>query len=192
MRLHFSALTASVVLGLALTGLALSAPPAGWIVAGSAPGDYEFAVDSTTAAGGKRSASITAKPGAKPGGFGTLMQTIAADDYRGSRWRLSAYMRTEGAKRAQMWMRIDGPLHKVMGFDNMGSRPVTGTTGWTRYDIVLDVPAESVAIAFGFFLNGGGKVWADAFKLEKVDATEPVTASDPVLPRSPSNLDFEE
>jgi len=192
MRLHFSTAAAAVTLGLALAGQALSATPTGWIVAGTAPDDYEFAVENTTAASGTKSASITAKPDARPEGFGTLMQTIAADDYRASRWRLSAYMRTEGAHRAQMWMRIDGPLHKVLGFDNMGSRPVTGTTGWTQYDIVLDVPAESVAIAFGFFLNGGGKVWADGFRLEKVEATVPMTPTEPVLPRSPRNLDFEE
>ena len=192
MRLHLPTSAAAAALGLALAGLALSAMPAGWVVAGTAPGDYEFAVDSTTAASGKRSASITAKPDARPEGFGTLMQTIAADDYRGSRWRLSAYMRTEGASRAQMWMRIDGPLHKVLGFDNMGSRPVTGTSEWTQYDIVLDVPPESIAIAFGFFLSGGGKVWADSFRLEKVAATVPTTPTESVLPRSASNLDFEE
>jgi len=192
MGLHLTAPAAAVTLGLALTALALSATPAGWVVAGTAPGDYEFAVDSTIAATGKRSASITAKPGARPDGFGTLMQKIAADDYRGGRWRLSAYMRTEGANRAQMWMRIDGPLHKVLGFDNMGSRPVTGTTEWTQYDIVLDVPPESIAIAFGFFLNGAGKVWADSFRLEKVAATVPTTPTESVLPRSATNLDFEE
>ena len=74
----------------------------------------------------------------------------------------------------------------------MGSRPVTGTNGWTQYDIVLEVPAESIAIAFRFFLNGTGKVWADGVRLEKVEATVPMTATEPVLPRSPSNSDFGE
>jgi hypothetical protein len=121
----------------------LAAAPPGWFIAGSAPADYDFAVDTTISTSGKRSASITAKPGARVDGFGALMQTIAADDYRGSRLRLSGYLRTQAANRAQMWMRVDGPDGKAQSFDNMDSRPVTGTTEWTRYDIVLDVPSDS-------------------------------------------------
>jgi RNA polymerase sigma factor (sigma-70 family) len=86
---------------------------------------------------------------------------------------------------------VDGPDKKALSFDNMDSHPVTGTTGWTRYEIVLDAPPDSVDIAFGFFLKGSGKVWGDGFKLEKVDATVPVTFAGPPLPRAPVNLDFE-
>jgi len=166
--------------------------PAGWSVAGSAPKDYEFSRDGTTAASGKFSASITAKPGASKTGFGTLMQTIDAENYRGARWRLSGYLKTRDAARAQMWMRVDGPDRKIESFDNMDSRPVTGTTGWTRYEIVLDVPSDSVDIAFGFFLAQDGTVWGDDFKLEKVEPTVPVTsAGPPDRPKSPLNADFE-
>ncbi len=179
----------AAALGTAFT--AWAAAPTGWIIAGSAPADYEFALDTTTAASGKHSASITAKPGARPGGFGTLMQTIAADDYRGSRVRLSGYLRTQDANRAQMWMRVDGSGGKILAFDNMDSRPVTGTTAWGRYDIVLDVPSDSVDVAFGFFLVASGKVWGDDFKLDKVNNSVPVTSSGPLLPREPVNADFE-
>jgi hypothetical protein len=182
---------AALAVGLGLATSAHAEVPPGWIKAGTAPADYEYAVDTTTSATGKRSASIAEKPGTKGGGFGTLMQTIAADDYRGARWRLSGYLRTDSASRAQMWMRVDGPNAKVLSFDNMDSRPVTGTTGWTRYEIVLDVPPDSADIVFGFLLAGGGKVWGDGFKFEKVDATVPVTFAGPPLPRAPVNLDFE-
>jgi hypothetical protein len=170
----------------------MAAAPPGWLIAGSAPADYEFAVDATTAASGKQSATITAKPGARSGGFGTLMQTIGAENYRGGRWRLSAYLRTDAANRAQMWMRVDGPDQHVLGFDNMDSHPVTGTTAWTRYDIVLDVPTDAVDVAFGFLLISSGKVWGDGFKLEKVDTTVPVSFAGPTLPRVPANPDFED
>ena len=172
--------------------MAQAAAPYAWSIAGSAPTDYEFAMDATTAQSGKKSALITAKPDAKGDGFGTLMQMIAADDYRGGRWRLSGYLRTDAAKRAQMWMRIDGPDRQTLSFDNMDSRPVTGTTRWTQYDIVLDVPSASTDIAFGFLLIGSGKVWGDSFKLEKVGPTVPVTSAGPALPRAPVNLDFED
>jgi hypothetical protein len=166
--------------------------PTGWHVAGSTPGDYEF-TQTAIASSGKYGSLIEAKS-ATASGFGTLMQTIAADDYRGARWRLSGYMKTEQAARAQMWMRVDGPEGKLLAFDNMDSRVVSGTADWKRYEIVLDVPSTSVDIAFGYFLAGSGKVWGDNFKLEKVDATVPVTATSPGIPgmpKAPANPDFE-
>jgi len=155
-----------------------------WFIAGSAPDDYQFVFDATASATGNIQ-SIAAKLNARVDGFGTLMQRIAADDYRGKRCRLSGYLRTDSAARAQMWLRVDGPDREVVAFDNMRSRPIVGTTDWTRYDIVLDVPTDGADIAFGFFLSGGGKVWGDNFKLEEVDSTVPVTASKPTLPRAP-------
>ena len=105
---------------------------------------------------------------------------------------MSGYMKTEDALRAQMWMRVDGPLKTILAFDNMDSRPVTGTTGWKRYEIVLEVPQDSFAIAFGFFLVERGKVWGDGFKFEKVDSSVPVTAGTGSLPKAPANSDFEQ
>ena len=186
----------SHALGLMLACLGIASAqaeaPAGWHIAGSTPGDYEFS-QTDVASSGKYGSLIAAKSD-KAGGFGTLMQTISADDYRGARWRLSGFMKTEQAGRAQMWMRVDGTEPKLLAFDNMDSRAVTGTTDWKRYEIVLDVPSASIDIAFGYFLAGGGKVWGDNFKLEKVDASVPVTAAAPGvpgMPKAPANPDFE-
>ena len=114
-----------------------------------------------------------------------------ADEYRGGRWKLSARIRTADAHKAQMWMRVDGPGGTMKAFDNMDDRPITGDTGWKRYEIVLDVPADSTAVAFGFFLFGGGQVWADDFKLERVSESTPVTGKRQDRPPTPTNLDFE-
>jgi len=169
--------------------------PLGWFVAGSAPNDYEFSRDTSTAQSGQSSALIAAKSGVNSSGFGTLMQVIDAENYRGARWRMSGYLKTSDVAKAQMWMRVDGPDKKILSFDNMDSRPARGTTSWTRYEIVLDVPADSIDIAFGFFLiQGSGKVWGDSFKFERVDSTVPVTAPAPaaaVLSKQPINTDFE-
>ena len=180
-------------LGVALASIssAYAEAPVGWFMAGSAPKDYEASIDKTTAATGKSSALIVAKPNAK--GFGTLMQNLAPDSFRGSRWRLTGYMRTEDAVRAQMWMRVDGAdQQKALAFDNMDWRPVRGTTPWQRYEIVLDVPQESIGIAYGFFLMQGGKVWGDGFKFEKVDNSVPTTSGPAGMPRAPVNSDFEQ
>jgi hypothetical protein len=188
----FRSMIMALILAFVSAGSVMADIPAGWNIAGSAPKDYEFARDGATAASGKFSASIAAKSGAT--GFGTLMQTIDADNYRGARWKLSGYLKTNDTTRAQMWMRVDGPDRKILSFDNMDSRPVTGTSGWTRYEIVLDVPADSVDIAFGFFLAQAGTVWGDNFTLEKVASTVSVTsptAVAPSKPKEPVNTDFE-
>jgi hypothetical protein len=184
----------AVALSICVLGLGsptFAAAPAGWSIAGNAPTDYEFSTDSGTAANGKSSAVIIARRGARSDGFGTLIQTITASDYLGARWRLSGYLRTEGAGRAQMWMRVDGPAGRVLSFDNMDSRPVTGTTAWRRYEIVADVPPESVSITFGFLLVATGKAWGDGFTFDRVDAKVPLTTMDATLPRQPANPDFE-
>jgi hypothetical protein len=180
---------------LAFTALtANSAAPAGWIVAGSAPKDYEFNTDLTQSTEGRKSAYIKGKSSAAETGFGTLMQMFAADEYRGGRWKLTARMRTLDAHKAQLWMRVDGPNQKMNGFDNMDDRPISGSSEWTRYEIVLDVPEDSVAVAFGFFLSGTGEVWADEFKLERVTGATPLTGrmQKQERPRGPTNLDFED
>jgi hypothetical protein len=181
------------IAALALLSLSsMAAAPKGWIVAGSAPTDYEYGTDVGKSTDGSKSAFIKAKTGTKDSGFGTLMQMFAADDYRGGRWKLTARMRTEDAKKAQLWMRVDGPDRKMNAFDNMDDRPVTGDSEWRNYEIVLDVAPDSVAVAFGFFLFGGGQVWADDFKLERVPSSVPVTGKAGQQARNPTNLSFDE
>jgi hypothetical protein len=41
-------------------------------------------------------------------------------------------------------------------FDNMSTRPILGTRDWTRFEVVLDIPASAIGLAFGFFLAGLG------------------------------------
>ncbi|MGA7712120.1 MAG: hypothetical protein WCA81_09475 [Rhizomicrobium sp.] len=176
---------------LLVAGMAGAEPIKGWQVAGSAPANYDFGTEHTEGAAHSKSAFIAAKS-AKPYGYGTLMQMILPDSYRGKRLRLTARIKTANADHAQLWMRIDGPNQKMLGFDNMDSHPVTGTTGWKRYEVVLDVPESSIAIAFGIFLNGGGKMWADDFRLEPVGKDVAVTGSDLDLRKAPTNLDFDQ
>ena len=48
--------------------------------------------------------------------------------------------------------------------------------GWTRYEIVLDVPANSFRISYGILLTGIGQVWVDDVQLEVVGDEVPTTA----------------
>lgn len=168
--------------------------PTGWIAAGSRPRDYKMSVDSTVAHSGKASALLENRV-AEPGGFGTLMQTFKADEYRGKRVRMSGYVRAQDvASWAGLWMRVNGPRGEPLAFDNMDKRPIKGTSGWQKYEIVLDVPDSAQDIAFGLLLTGAGQVWMDDLSFEVVGKDFPTTgaAMGPTVPLAPVNLGFEE
>jgi hypothetical protein len=169
--------------------------PGGWFAAGDNPADYDMGIDPTVAHGGKASGYI--KPRASsPRGFGTLMQTFKGDDYRGKRVRMSGYVKAEKlAGWAGLWMRVDGPENKMLGFDNMQNRPIKGTVDWRKCDIVLDVPATSLDIAFGLLLAGKGQAWVDDIQFEVVSkdvATPNLEETTKEMPRQPQNLTFED
>lgn len=165
--------------------------PAGWIKAGSHPGEYDVGLDtSVRRSGGKASATVKAIA-TDLHGFGTLMQTTVPGEYRGKRVRFSGYVKSENVRAgwAGLWLRIDGAAPaQPLGFDNMQQRPIKGTTDWKRYAIVLDVPDEATALAFGLLLAGDGQVWMDDLTFEVVPSSVPTTGG-PSL--GPQNLDFE-
>jgi len=187
--------TAAVVLLLALASPALAqerATSGGWFSAGSNPAGYEIGLDTKVKFRGKASGFIRARTeGAL--GIGSLMQIFKANLYRGKRLRLTAIIRTEQAAYAALWMRVDLPGRKEGAFDDMGDRPIRGSTPWMRYAVVLDVPEDATELAFGLLLAGGGTAWIDDVRLQTVDNSVAVTA----LPRldfadKPTNLDFED
>lgn len=144
-------------------------PPNGWGKSGSDPANYEVFADTNVRRSGKASATIKAKPTAVKDRFTTMMQSIRADNFRGKRVRLSAYIKSENvATYAGIWMRIDGSDLTTLDFDNMTDRPVKGTTDWKQYEVVLDVASDAQQIAFGVNLGESGQVWIDDLKLEIV------------------------
>ena len=148
--------------------------PKGWHRRGSHPKDYAMTVDKSDSHSGQACAHINFT-GDKAPGFGGLLQSFRADDYRGKRINMSAWMKTKEAKRAQLWMRLDG-VSKTLGFDNMDDRPVRGTTDWNKYEITLDVPENTVGVYFGAFVGGTGEAWVDDFTFSVVADYIPATS----------------
>jgi hypothetical protein len=113
--------------------------------------------------------------------FATLMQTVDARRYLGKRIRLSGFVKNDSVTGwAGMWMRIDGP-DSLLGFDNMHDRQITGTSDWSPYSVVLDVPTNSTSVSWGILLYGDGVCWIDDLSLQAVGDTVPPTGS-AVLP----------
>lgn len=174
-------------------------PPPGWMKNGTQTGKYTVGVDQNQTFGGMPSAYASATT-SSPNDFGGMMQTISSQSYAGQRVRLSGWMKTEDITRSgNLWLRVDGENKPGLSFDNMSDRSPKGTTDWQEYSIVLDVPAESKSMSYGFFLGGNGKLWVSGTKIETVGAEIPLTRkpppkivqpSRPPLATQPVNLGF--
>ncbi len=161
--------------------------PNNWHKAGSHPDSYEMGMDNQVFNSGAQSAYIQSKK-EKIKGFGTLMQSSKVGKYRGKKVKMTGFIKTESVKGwSGMWLRID-PANggKSLSFDNMYNRKLTGTKDWSKYEIVLDVPAGSYSMSYGVLLNGTGKVWFDDISFE---ITEGLPTN---LNEQPTNVDFEE
>lgn len=171
----------------------------GWY-ADNANEQFEIGLDSGVKHSGTNSAYIKSLvTGGKRKSFGNLMQWFDADEYRGQHFKMSAWVKTKlDSGTAQLWVRVDGRGHgDAMRdcFDNMGDRPIKGTTDWLHYSVVVDVPESSSRINIGCILCGTGEVWFDDVTIESVSKDVPLTGgfTNEKAPRKlqPSNLDFE-
>ena len=122
---------------------------------------YRLSIDSVNTHGGRYSAVIEYN-GNDPQ-FRAWSFTIPGS-YPGKTITLSGYVKTENVSDgyAGLWMRIDPSV----AFDNMGNRGIKGTTGWTKYEISLDLnPEKTKQIVVGGLLVGKGKLWMDDLQL---------------------------
>ena len=89
-------------------------------------------------------------------GFGVATGTFPVSAAMGKKIRFSGAIKTTDLEGfAGLWWRADGP-NGVLAFDNMQTRAAKGTTDWKRYEIVLDIPPETVNINFGVLMPGKG------------------------------------
>jgi len=127
------------------------------------------------------------------GNFGTLMQSIDAVDYRGTRLHLRAELSGKDVDQGALWLRIDDRHGKVLGFDNMLRRPtdgaLSGSFDWTERSVVLDVPETAASLHYGALLKGVGQLWVRNFRLDEA-GPDIVTTDTSNYPRRPTNLDF--
>lgn len=163
--------------------------PKGWWAAPSE--EYKVGVEEGSEIG-KPAAYVDAVVPA-PSRFFALNQTLSADNYRSKRVRLMGQIKTKDVEKwAGFWLRADDEK-KIVAFDNMQRRGITGTTDWQSAEIVLDIPAEAEKLTFGLILDGKGKAWMRDVTFEVVDASTPLTAPARAdLPKAPVNLDFTE
>jgi hypothetical protein len=134
--------------------------------------------------------NMTLKCDANVDGFVGVMQNFSAKNYLNKRVRFSALVKAQDVEgRAGLWMRIDDKGRAGAAFDNMQDRPITGTSDWTPYEVVLDASDNADGIFFGMLLGGKGQVWISGIRFEVVDSG--VTSTQrvaPAVPSEPGNL----
>jgi hypothetical protein len=141
--------------------------PKGWCVGGDAPDKYEMGLDPTVTY--ENRPCVTIKAGPDPTEFAALYQSFNAEAYRGKRLRFSAAVRSVDVEnRAALFMRIGGAGDKMLAFDNMLNRQITGTNEWAHPAIVLDAAEEAENIVFGILLALEGQVWMADVHLDVV------------------------
>jgi hypothetical protein len=160
-----------------------------WFLAGRTPQKYAMSSDSSVTCNSSVSLSLKSTTAASQSDFGTVMSDDKATRavplaFLGKRVRLSGFVRADQVTGwAGLWMRVDGPggystngrPAQVLAFDNMQNRPITGTTDWAQYQVVLDVAASAVNLAYGILLSAEGSTWLSGVNVEVVDATVPTT-----------------
>jgi hypothetical protein len=148
----------------------VGSPEGWWVVQHAGPLSYLFEPDTAIRRSGERSLRVT-NVGPEP--FGSVYQTVVANALRGKTLRFSAWLRTEGTTGNGFASGAGLKLHSVRGgyaldLTEMRRDAVHGTTDWTRYEIVLKVPAEAEGVEAGLVLFGPGRVWIDDVALDVV------------------------
>jgi len=159
-----------------------------WGLRGTTPEDYEVLSDPNEHTAGKTSVLLSSTRSLT--GWGTLYQFADAESLRGKRIEFVADLRTFGVgNTANLFVRADDASGAPIALDNMlysygeersdvaiSNRGLSGDTGWTSTNVVLDIPASAHAISYGVALVGSGKVWIDNARIEAVAAETPITA----------------
>ena len=159
-----------------------------WHVNGDDIKGYRASIDHAIAHSGKASQRFESTVSA-PAAYARMTQSFKAEAYRGRRIRYSGYVRTQDVKGwAGLFLRVDKPNGDCIAIDNMQNRPIKGTTDWTRYETVLDVPEAAASIELGLILSGNGKAWIDDLDFEVVGKDVATTVG---LPDAP-NLNIKE
>ncbi|MFJ7973115.1 helix-turn-helix transcriptional regulator [Psychrobacillus sp. NPDC096389] len=166
----------------------------GWFLSGTNSEHYEMRRDFENVLKGNVSGQLRSIGQEAKEGFGTVMQQFQAKEWLGKRVKLSCFIQTKDVQSsAGLWMRIDGKDGDTLQFDNMQNRPITGTTAWNHYSVVLDVPENAGAIYFGVLLQGVGEIWMDEFTFAQAD--EKTASTNMMMPENmpskPVNLNFE-
>ena len=121
---------------------------------------------------------------------GNLMKTFGAAVWRGTKIRLTVWLRIENGRtgdQAGLWIRVDRRDRPMRPLDTVSNQPVRGL-GWMESQMVYQIPNDAEFINFGVITAGTSSVWIRDVTFECVGQE----TSSTLAPFAPENLDFAE
>ena len=133
-----------------------------WELAGSFSDDGQRAGPGYSCTVAGRSAVLAATV-PEPAGSAVLVQTIAAEDYRGAAVTLRGQLRTTGITgQAGLHLAVSGRMSESTGIRPLlgrgSSLTAPGGSDWTWHEVTVPVPGNAIVIRFGISLAGGGRL----------------------------------
>lgn len=154
----------------------LQSTPVGWFNQMSKTGAYTFGLAEHSVAGDvtdatdASSAFIKSTDLEESNNWGALLQSVDTRPFFNKHARLTGWIKTADVSGTTgLWLRADAGTQLRVCWDYMEGREIEGTTDWTKYECVIEIPRDSDNIYFGAVLNGSGTVWVKDFALEAVD-----------------------
>jgi len=133
----------------------------------SDPYSFRHVIDSAVSAEGQRSLRIER---VRDEPWTVVSQHIINPTLRGARLRFTLAVRVEGAtgNGSGAFVLVHGPGGATVHHDQ---KLTQGTADWKRVSIEFDVASNAESFEVGAILEGPGKVWIDAARLEHIGAT---------------------
>ncbi|OCA68441.1 hypothetical protein BBI01_18530 [Chryseobacterium artocarpi] len=137
--------------------------PLKWYLNGK---NYLYETDNIIKISGNKSLKVTSNS-PKNTDFASFFCSIPTELFKGKELRLVGKIKVQSTQNgnAGLWVRVNDANNKVLAFDNMSGKRITGNTDWTEASITLKVNPDAEKIIIGGISKGEGVAWFDDFKL---------------------------
>ncbi|HEY1684118.1 MAG TPA: sigma-70 family RNA polymerase sigma factor [Tepidisphaeraceae bacterium] len=153
-------------------------------------GKYALAPDPSTNRSGSP-AMLLSSTTAVPIDSDNVIRKLDVQSFVGKRIRFSAFVKGEDmltfggiwmlvVAKDGHWSSSDFPMFQRVDHPSY----ITGTTDWTKLEIVEDIKPDAAQIILAFSMSGRGKIWFDSPRIETVDKKAPTTGDENLYLRS--------
>lgn len=137
--------------------------PLKWNLTGN---NYLYNVDNTIKFSGNNSLKIVSNS-PQPNDFASFFYTLPLELFRGKELRFVGKIKVQSVQNgnAGLWVRVNDANNKIISFDNMSDRRVTGNTDWKEVSVTMKISPDAEKITLGGLFKANGTAWFDDFKL---------------------------
>lgn len=163
--------------------------PKGWLRWGTPTSGYEMGSDDKVFYVNAVSGTLKALAKREDSDFACFSQKFGAPPYRSKRIRLTGFVKMQDVTGyCGLVMRVLDIYSSDITVENTYDLSSSGTSDWTKHEIVMDVPERAGVISIGANITGGGQMWFDGLAFEEVGTDVSLTFSQ--FKAGPLNLNF--